>query len=91
MAFEVLADLDAALARSDRARGGRPPYDVVPMFKILVLPVLSGLSDDQAAFQILDWRRFGRFLGLEIGERAAEAKTIWRCREQLETLAGAMG
>jgi transposase, IS5 family len=28
--------LEAALSRSDRARGGRPPYDPVRMFKILV-------------------------------------------------------
>ncbi len=63
--FEVFrADLDAALTRSDRAKGGRPPYDAVLMFKVLVLQVLYGLSDDQAEFQVLDRRSFGRFLGL---------------------------
>ena len=30
------AALEAALARSDRAKGGRPPYDAVLMFKVLV-------------------------------------------------------
>ena len=31
--FELFrADLDAALDRSDRAKGGRPPYDAVVMF-----------------------------------------------------------
>jgi hypothetical protein len=36
--FEVFRPvLDAALARSDRSRGGRPPYDAVVMFRILVL------------------------------------------------------
>lgn len=39
--FEAFrAGLDAALLRSERARGGQPPYDAVLMFKILVLPVL---------------------------------------------------
>jgi hypothetical protein len=37
--------LEAALARSDRARGGRPPYDAVLMFKVLILQTLSTLSD----------------------------------------------
>jgi transposase, IS5 family len=35
--FEVFGgDLEAALSRSDRVRGGRPPYDPVLMFKVLV-------------------------------------------------------
>jgi hypothetical protein len=36
--FEVFrTDLDAALARSDRSKGGRPAMDAVMMFKVLVL------------------------------------------------------
>ena len=36
--FEVFrADLEAAVNYSDGSKGGRPPYDVVMMFKILVL------------------------------------------------------
>jgi hypothetical protein len=32
--FEVFrGELEAALSRSDRAKGGRPPYDLVLMFK----------------------------------------------------------
>jgi transposase, IS5 family len=39
--FEVFReDLEVALARSDRAKGGRPPYDAVVMFKVLVLQTL---------------------------------------------------
>jgi hypothetical protein len=34
--FEVFRkDLERALSRSDRAKGGRPPYDAVLMFKVL--------------------------------------------------------
>ncbi len=44
--FEVFrAPLLRALRRSDRDRGGRPPYDPVLMFKILVLQALYNLSD----------------------------------------------
>lgn len=88
--FEVFrTELEASLARSDRAKGGRPPYDAVLMFKILVLQVLYGLSDDEAEFQILDRRSFGRFLGLDDGDKVPDAKTIWLFREQL-TQAGAV-
>ncbi len=49
--FEIFRPvLNAALARSDRSRGGRPPYDVVLMFRILVLQALYSLSDEQAEF-----------------------------------------
>ena len=36
--FELFrSELDAAFGRGDRARGGRPPYDAVMMFRLLVL------------------------------------------------------
>ena len=36
--FEVFRpELEAALKRPDRSRGGRPPYEAVLMFRILVL------------------------------------------------------
>jgi len=69
--------LDAALARSDRSRGGRPPYDAVLMFKVLVLQALYSLSDDACEFQIRDRLSFMRFLGLGLGDRVPDATTIW--------------
>lgn len=82
--------LSKALKRSDGAKGGRPPYDAVLMFKILVLQALYGLSDDQAEFQIMDRRTFGRFPGLlDAGDKVPDAKTIWLFREHL-TQAGAV-
>jgi transposase, IS5 family len=81
--------LDVALARSDRSRGGRPPYDAVLMFKVLVLQALYGLSDDAAEFQIRDRLSFMRFLGLGLGDRSPDSKTIWLFREQI-VRAGAM-
>ena len=81
--------LAKALKRSDGARGGRPAYDSVMMFKILVLQALYGLSDDQAEFQIQDRLSFMRFLGLGLEDKVPDAKTIWLFRERL-TQAGAM-
>lgn len=88
--FEMFrAELDAALKRSDRARGGRPPMDAVVMFKVLVLQALYALSDAQAEYQIMDRRTFGRFLGVNEGDRVPDETTIWRFREAL-TEAGAI-
>jgi transposase, IS5 family len=81
--------LEAALERSDRARGGRPPYDAVLMFQVLVVQTLYTLSDDQTEYQIRDRLSFMRFLGLALEDRVPDAKTIWLFREQL-TRAGAV-
>ena len=75
--------LSKALKRSDGARGGRPAYDPVLMFKVLVLQALYNLSDDQTEFMIQDRLSFMRFLGLGLSERVPDAKTIWLFREHL--------
>ena len=55
VAWEVFRKpLAKALKHSDGAKGGRPPYDPVMMFRIMVLQALYSLSDDQAEFQIQD-------------------------------------
>jgi transposase len=76
--------LTKALKRSDGARGGRPPYDAVIMFRIMVLHALNSLSDDQVEFQIQDRLSFMRFLGLGLGDKVPDAKTIWLFREHLK-------
>ena len=53
------------------------------MFKVPVIQALYGLSDAQAAFQIMDRRSFGRFLSLNDGARAPDETTIRRFREAL--------
>src|SRR6516162_6806630 len=77
------SDLMAALSRSDRAKGGRPPYDPVLMFKVLVLPTLYTLSDDQTEYQLKDRLSFMRFVGLALHDPVPDAKTVWLFREQL--------
>lgn len=76
--------------RQNKARksaAGRKPFDVVLMFKVLVLQGLYNLSDDQTEFQIRDRFSFLRFLGLTPESRIPDAKTIWLFRERLKELA----
>jgi transposase, IS5 family len=75
--------LQAVLGRSKRKKGGRPPFDAVLMFKILVLQALYNLSDDQTEYQIRDRLSFMRFLQLDLDQRIPDAKTIWLFRETL--------
>jgi IS5 family transposase len=75
--------LEVVLRRSQRKKGGRPPFDVVLMFQVLVLQALYNLSDDQTEYQIRDRLSFMRFLGLDLDQRIPDAKTIWLFRETL--------
>ena len=75
--------LRAIVERKDRAKGGRPPYDHILMFKVLVLQSLYNLSDDQVEYQIKDRLSFMRFLGLKLEDSVPDAKTVWLFREQL--------
>ena len=46
--FEMFRpDLAAALGPRDLAKGGRPPFDAVLKFKMLVLQAMHGLSREQ--------------------------------------------
>ena len=67
-----------------KSRAGAKPYDVVLMFKIMIIQSLYNLSDDAVEFQILDRISFMRFLGLSLGDRVPDAKTIWLFRERLK-------
>ena len=76
-------ELTSALRKEKRGPGGRPPYDYVMLFKILVLQRIYNISDDQTEFQINDRMSFMRFLGLSLGDKVPDAKTIWLFRENL--------
>ncbi|MBW8271038.1 transposase, partial [Caldovatus aquaticus] len=88
--FEAFrAELEAALPRADRSRGGRPPYDAAPMVRVLVLQALGTLSDEQTEYQLRDRLSFMRFAGLALHEAVPDAKAVWPCRGRL-TRAGAL-
>lgn len=88
--FEIFrAELAKALAYSDGLQGGRPPFDPVMMFKVLVIQAANSLSDERTEFLISDRLSFMRFLGLGLSDRVPDARTIWLFREKL-TKAGAI-
>lgn len=66
-----------------KSNAGRKPFDVVLMFKILILQSLYNLSDAQMEFQITDRFSFMAFLNLNLNERVPDEKTIWLFREEL--------
>ena len=76
--------IDQAFRETEPSLGGRPPFDRVMMFKVLVLQKMYNLSDDKTEYQILDRFSFSRFLGIDLCDAVPDAKTIWHFREQLK-------
>jgi hypothetical protein len=55
------AELEQAVPRADGAKGVRPAFDHVLMFKILLLQAMHGLSDERCEYLIKDRLSFMRF------------------------------
>lgn len=68
--------INNCLEKERKSNAVRRPFDNVMMFKLLVLQRLFNLSDDQTEYQITDRIRFQRFLGLSLGDKVPDAKTI---------------
>ncbi len=75
--------LSKAQKKKRKSNAGRKPFDVVLMFKALVLQHLYNISDDQVEYQIRDRYSFCRFLGLTPSDRVPDAKTTWLFSERL--------
>jgi len=83
--FELFrAALETAVPRGDRSKGGRPPFDHVLMFKVLILQATHSLSDERCEYLIKDRLSFMRFLGLGLADAVPDANTIWAFREALK-------
>ena len=77
------APIRKRVRKEDYSKGGRPPTDEILMFKITLLQDWNNVSDDNTEYLVncrLDWQRF---LGMELGEKSPDAKTIWLFKEQL--------
>jgi len=81
---EFRSKLETVRSKNRKSKAGRPPFDVVLMFKILIIQSLYNLADDALEFQILDRLSFMRFLSLGINDKVPDSKTIWLFRKQLE-------
>jgi transposase, IS5 family len=75
--------LEDNLVKTTKGPGGRPSYDYVLMFKILILQRYYNLSDDQIEYQINDRMSFMRFLDLTLSDDVPDSKTVWHFKEQL--------
>ena len=77
-------DLEVIYDHERKSNAGRRPFDVVMMFKTLILQSLYNLSDDEMEYQIMDRLSFMRFLDMALDSRVPDAKTIWLFRSKLE-------
>src|SRR4030042_2128105 len=75
--------LKRCFKKEPKGPGGRPPFDYVLMFKILILQRLYNLSDAQMQYQLLDRLSFHRFLGLGLCATVPDEQTICLFREKL--------
>jgi IS5 family transposase len=78
--------LEDKLSKLAKGAGGRPPYDYVLMFKVLILQRYYNLSDEQIEYQINDRFSFMRFLNLTIADDIPNSRTVWKFKEQLVDL-----
>ena len=83
--FEMFRpELERAVPRSNGSKGGRPAFDHVLMFKVLLLQAMHTPSDERCEYLIRDRLSFMRFLGLGLADPVPDANTIWNFREALK-------
>ena len=75
--------LNKAFQKEVRGVGGRTPWDYVLMFKVLMLQGWYNIADDLTEYMINDRLSFQRFLGMSLGDKVPDAKTIWLFRDTL--------
>ena len=82
--WEIFRDIaERETLKEDRGVGGKPPYDRVLLFKILILQRLYNISDDEIEYQINDRLSFMRFLDLSLADDVPDSKTIWLFKNKL--------
>ncbi len=75
--------LERARQKPGKSTAGAKGYDVVLLFKALILQSLYNLSAQALEFQIPGRYSFSRFLGLHAASKVPDATTIWLFRENL--------
>ena len=82
--WEIFRPILMRVRKDDYSKGGRPPYDVVLMFKIVMLMSWYNLSYNSAEFIINDRLSFMRFLGVPVGTKLPDENTIWDFKEDIK-------
>ncbi|MCQ2296544.1 MAG: transposase [Bacteroidales bacterium] len=90
--FEMFRSrLEASMVNhGTKSKAGAKQYDVVMMFKVMVLRQYYNLSYEQTEYQIIDRGSFKQFLGLASGDKVPDANTIRNFFEGLNFMEGAM-
>ena len=83
--FEIFRNIleEGLLKKDKKSQVGSKRYDVVLLFKIMILQRYYGLGDKQVEYQIIDRTSFRIFLGLSSGDKVPDEKTIWMFRNEL--------
>ncbi len=85
MDFEIFrSTLEKKLLNTNKkSNADAKPYDVVLMFKIMILQSYYGLSDKQIEYQILNRISFKKILDIETANKIPDEKTVWLFRENI--------
>ena len=76
-------DLEKVYDKKRKSNAGRRHFDVILMFKILILQALYNLSYESVEFQIRDRLSFMRFLNLGLHDKVPDSRTIWHFEQEL--------
>ena len=71
------------LGYGDGSKGGRPPFDPVSMFKVLIVQAQHNLSDKRMEFMIRDRLSWLRFFDFDLGGPTPDENTIRLFRNKL--------
>jgi transposase, IS5 family len=63
--------------------GGRPPYDRMMMFKVMVIKHLYNIPDGQMEIRLLGDLHYRVFLGLSLADATPDEKSIWLYHNKL--------
>ena len=76
--------LEVINVKPRKSNAGRKSFEVLLMFKMLILQKLYNLSDEELEYQINDRLSFMKFLGLGIEDKVPDATTLWLFREKIK-------
>lgn len=81
--FSIFRPLLDQLLGVRGAGPGRPSWDRLLMFRILVLQLVRGLSDEKLEFELIDSASAQRFAGLSPHDPVPDSRTVWLFRDKL--------
>ncbi|MBE0559045.1 MAG: IS5 family transposase [Proteobacteria bacterium] len=75
--------LDEVFKIVPKKPGGRPPYDRMMMFKVMVIKHLYNIPDGQMEIRLLGDLHYRVFLGLSMADATPDENTIWLFHNKL--------